>query len=405
MFYSYDAIIAILLVGLCANDDEHLIPLLVVGPIFETAFVLFPGFTFSALLSILLILKATIRLFANRNPGQSTAILIMGVLYLALTFMYGGATTGLRGLEAASIPQIISAFSKILLLWAIYRITSTQNFAWHRFWHQQRVLGLGTLFLVYTHLITEATSYNWHNTVERLGYQGADLNEFSISCLALVPLILHRDKVHITGLFGLSSLALVVLILLKTVSLSATLVFIIFLLSFLTRDRQFMIIASVLFACSLFFLPQVSELLQKSSIGVRAEYLLEGRANSDFSTGRLTIWQGALSGIAEYPLLGVGPGANSEVSLNQQQSGIALVTHNTILQFLISFGLLGLTLLISLIIAYKNQLFNKSSVSILYSLFIIFLGAMSLSWLWKDLFWILLGLHLGLNRFHKPINL
>ena len=404
IFSSYDTIIAILLIGFCANDDEHLIPLLVVGPIFETAFVLTPGFTFSALLGIFLILKAVIKLFANRNPGQSSVLLVIALLYLLLSFMYGAATSGGRGLMPASVPQIISAFSKILLLWAVYRITREQNFVWSRFWLQQKILGLGTLLLVYAHLMTQITAYNWYNSVERLGYQGADLNEFSISCVALVPLILGRQNVRIVSGTGLACMVLVLLLIFKTVSLSATVIFCsaLFLHSFREKSlRLFLLVAAV--GTALFFSDVVST-LSETSIGVRSTFLSEGGTQRDVTTGRLTLWVGAIPGIWEYLWWGVGPGATTEASFNHLYSGIELVTHNTILQFLISFGLVGALCLIFTLVLFKRLLFSFSHYALICSMVILSAGAMSLSWLWKDSIWILLGLHIGYNYAKRSAN-
>ena len=403
IYTSYDLFLGLLLLGIVANDDELMLPVLVVGPICETAFVLFPGFTFSALLSLFLILKAIT--YALRQKKFSHIPALLGVLLvLAMSFAFNWLSAPIRGLDKASIAQITGSLGKVLTFWAVFQLVTRPTFNWSRYWLNQQTIGFVILCAVYTHVLYNSTIFNWYNQVDRIGYQGADLNEFSICSIALLPLILGKKNVHLVSWLGFASVILISLLLFKTVSLSATIIFCLFLLFHSFHEKSFQLLLAFGGFLVIIFFSEVVDNLSQTSIGVRSAFLSGGGTEKDITTGRLTLWAGALRGLWEYPLLGVGPGANSEASLNQLHSGMRLVTHNTILQFFVSFGLMGAGCLLIALLKMKNFIFRFSHYAIVASLGILLAGSMSLSWLWKDILWILLGIHIGYNYVEHLAN-
>ena len=91
------------------------------------------------------------------------------------------------------------------------------------------------------------------------------------------------------------------------------------------------------------------------------------------------------------------------MKFNLENIGIYNVFHNTIIQTLFQFGLFGIvfygffisTLLKKSISLIKNIYFSPIAISFL----LIFTGSMSLSWLWREIFWILSSLILVTYNF------
>ncbi len=403
VYTNYDIVVATLLVALCANDDEILLPILVIGPICETAFVLFPGFTFSALLSLFCVAKALVVL-VRRHDFIGVPPMLGGFIILGLSFLFNLSKAPLQGFDTATPTQIISITSKLLTVWAVYRLATKHTFDWSLFWSNQQIIGFATLCVVYVHILGNSITYNWYNQLERIGYYGADLNEFSVCCIALVPMILGKHNVQIFSRLGLACMTLVVLLIFKTVSLSATIILCSALILHSFHEKTLRLTLGVAAVGATIFFSDLLSLLAETSIGVRSAFLSEGGTQRDVTTGRLTLWIGAMKGIGENFMWGVGPGAATEESFNHSYSGIKLVTHNTVLQFLISFGFVGVFNLILTLAVFKRQVLSFSHYALVGSLAILGAGAMSLSWLWKDSIWILLGLHLGYNYAKSSAN-
>ena len=167
----------------------------------------------------------------------------------------------------------------------------------------------------------------------------------------------------------------------------------------LFRERSMKVLAISLLIPSLFGWAALSSQIQESSIGKRASYILQGNSvGIDVGSGRLTVWEAALEGMSDRLFLfGIGPGNTTERSFQKRYSGHNLVTHNTLLQFLISFGGLGVVAVVGLCRKYRRIIFPIASAPLACSLILLIAGSLTLCWLWKDMLWIVCALIIGNN--------
>ena len=132
MYSSFDIILALLLVLLCRNHTEALLACLVCGPLCESAFVLVPGFTFSALVSLLLIGQVILSSIKTRNfKTINTLFVLLAALMLCVIYNY--IHSYLFSLDSIELSEIIMMASRVALAWSIITKTRLSNFCWSKF--------------------------------------------------------------------------------------------------------------------------------------------------------------------------------------------------------------------------------------------------------------------------------
>ena len=257
---------------------------------------------------------------------------------------------------------------------------------------------------IYYDFISNFEVYSWYNQSDRKFLESADPNEYTILLVFLVPFIIYRllqSKNKIFKLVSIISLILILSISFQTASKSGFIAFLLaFSLSvyFFARKKIITIffvglVASISFLLISSFLP---DLLNFSSILIRfTESVSSGK--NDLTSGRTELWLSGIDGFIKNPILGNGGSIKTSIEFNYLNIRDDNVFHNTFVQLLFHFGLLMFLVFTSFL--YKispsrsdiNNPFSHSKV-LLVCLFTLLVPLFSLSWLWKEIFWIFCSL-------------
>ncbi len=134
---------------------------------------------------------------------------------------------------------------------------------------------------------------------------------------------------------------------------------------------------------------------------------------SSLTSKRYDWWKAAFNAFREKPLLGYGGSKNSIFWVTSKYTGYSIVTHNIFTDLFIQYGLIGLSIYISIIIVIFKALrfILKKAIVIgnefyyytvpFIALFSALFSGLALSWLWQTYIWILFGICLGLGFFAK----
>ena len=196
-----------------------------------------------------------------------------------------------RGVDSVTLSEIPVIISRPILALSAYILTSHRHFSWQEFFKAIHKFGITLVILVLIHMSIYAVSHNWYNQLERTAYFGADLNEFSILIVALTPLLVsHKEARKPSRLFDVAIFMLVLTVLLKTVSLSAFVLFSILVVLFIARQNRKTILPIVALFSGIGLSTTLLDTVRSSSIYRRLDYLSSSSSQADLSTGRFELW-------------------------------------------------------------------------------------------------------------------
>ncbi len=391
---------------------------LLILPSVETTAVIYSGVTISKILFLFSIIYFTISVLGFRV--RNLAIKKLNYLIIIFFALIVGSFIAISN-EPTLTNQIlneiwISNFPKVILFFLIinFYLKKGSKFFYESF--NYLLLNL-TLFLplLYYNFSTNFEDYNWFNLTTRKYFAGSDPNELTIILSSYLPFLIflfYFHKNYIIKLGAILSSLLIFSITLQTASragfLTFTLALLICILAFQkSENRLFLFFKSLLglvitfafISLALTFFPQLFDV---SVIQSRFFDSLQYRA-LNITAGRTDFWISSITAFFNKPIFGYGPSILLSMKFNLENIGVYNVFHNTIIQTLFQFGLFGLvlygffitTLFKKSISLIKNIYFSPIAVSFL----LIFIGSMSLSWLWREIFWILASLILVAYNF------
>jgi len=274
-----------------------------------------------------------------------------------------------------------------------------------------------SLIIVSIYFITTGhEASNWWNLGFRMTFKGNDPNDFSALLIALGAFSYYLVFKSISKLWtfvGIVSTILVVYSVLLTGSRGGmlTLVFTTILTLLLFSKRNFkrsilVIFFLIFFVLALFY----SNLIDFNFIYERffGKYITD---ISSLTAGRTDWWKAAFEAFKQKPLLGYGGSRSASLWINFNKYGEAKVMHNIYVEILIQYGIVGLTVFLSLIIRLLVDLKNllklnkKQATDTTYliipfiSLASILFAGLALSLQWQPLLWYLIPLCLVIGSF------
>lgn len=405
-FVFYNSFLSLLLVIVSVIYNKNLILLYsLMLPTVETSAIVLPGVTISKVFYILFIVYTFFLLSKNSKKRKKllNRFLILIIISLALNSIVS-LFYHETFIDEIFVEIWIKNFPKIILF---YFFTNYFIYEGKVFFEKSLNYLMFIPFvipLIYYDFISNFQVYSWYNLSDRKFLDYSDPNEYTNLLVLLVPIIIFRllqSKSKIFKLISLISLILILSISFQTASKSGFIAFLIafsFSVYFFARKKIISIfyvgiVASVSFILISYFLP---DFLNFSSVLNRFTQSVSSGKN-DLTSGRTELWLSGIDGFINHPILGNGGNIKTSIDFNYLNIGDANVVHNTFIQLLFHFGLI--MFLVFNFFLYKitpsrsdiNNPFSYSKV-LLVCLFTLFVPLFSLSWLWKEIFWIFCSL-------------
>jgi len=255
---------------------------------------------------------------------------------------------------------------------------------------------------IYYHFINNLETTSWYNIASRNFLASSDPNEYTITLSIFIPIILFqfiKNRSIIIRFLSIVSVLLIISIAFQTASKSGLLsIFIGILMSFIYFfDRKniskFLTIFSITPIIIMLVMIILPDAFDFSSVISRLTSSLSiDKAN--FSSGRTEFWVSGITGYLESPFYGHGSSNLISKEYNLINISDYNVFHNSFIQVLFQLGVFGfipfLYFIIKLIPKHHMLLNSSKYFTVFYISFIVILsGFLSLSWAWKEIFWII----------------
>ena len=391
--------IMLIILSMIANK-ELIIANLVVAPFYETIIIIADGISITKVLYLF----AMALTFFNLIIIKPKKIILLDFVF-AFSVLILFSTLNVRNAyyvgtinEFNLLDLILYYLSRLLLFFLLvnYLINKSEKF----FQNSTKYISLVLIFVVPMVVIyfeTNSFEINWYNKATRKILFGADPNELSVIIISFFPFVILSKKLkHVFKiLIILSSIFLIF----QLASRTSLLLFISFLILFPfyyysknSKRLFFLFIIYVIFNYSLEFLIQ-------QNFDIINRIIFSDDLDS-FTGNRFSLYIGSINAFLDNPIFGYGANNLLASEINFEYSGIRLVSHNIILEFLMSFGLLGAVLV--LILYFKNKRYFKIPNTYLmntyfFSLFILLIGSFTLSWFWREILWVIFAIYFALN--------
>ena len=379
---------------------ELIIANLVITPFFETAVIITDGITITTVLYLFVLVLCMINLFFKKNNKIILLDFLFAFFILLIFSTIGVYNAYIYGTinEFNFLKLIVYYLPRIVLFFLLtnFLINQSENF----FENSTKYLSLFLIFIVPMLCIyfqNNSTEINWHNKATRTILNTTDPNELSVILISFFPFIFLSKSLKIIFkiFFSIFSLYLIFQLASRTSIFLLFSFMILFPIYYYKKSFQrlsFIFLISLLFTFSLEFIIQ-------QNFDIINRIVLNDNINNA-TGGRSSLYIGSFNAFIDNPIFGYGANNNLASEINFKYSGIRLVSHNIILEFLMSFGLIGV---ISISILYFNnkKIFKISNTYLAntyrFALFILLVGAFTLSWFWREILWIIFSIYFALN--------
>lgn len=410
--------------GLFMIDRRFFVSSILITPIVETVLIVAEGFTLTKLQAIFFIFIFSVELLRrNRFSIDKRSRYLVMYFFVALfglvnAFLFGEFWV-LIGWDYNQVirENFISVFPKIIFAIVMYMYIKEKGKS-----HLIENLKLATkviplsLIIVSIYFMTIGNvSSNWWSVATRLTFQGADPNEFSVIFLTLGVFSIYSvffSKSRVWTLVGVLSSLMVAYSVLLTLSRGGilTLLFcVVLVLVFFSKRNKRRSLTIVLIGLVFLGILVMGGFLDLKPVYERFFGKHVQGDVSSLTAGRTDWVASALNSIAERPFLGFGGSTYASRWVNYQNAGISAVMHNTYLEVLIRYGIIGLLVFLAILIrVFKDMLvvFEQRSLmsqehSILLipyiSLSLMLFAGLALSWPWRELLWYFIALCLSIG--------
>lgn len=393
--------VGILLIFFCIVVNKELILTnLVLTPFYETTVVIYEGISASKILYLFVICLTLVHLITKQ---YKKIILIDCLIVFALLFAFS-TFNNIHAFKIGIIKEFsffsyISYYSsRIILLFLLVNFLVNQSDKFLQ--NSTNYLSLSLAFvipIVFIYLQTNFVEINWYNEASRQVLVGTDPNELSVILISYFPFLLINKKFNfVIKIFLIILSILIILKLASRTSIILIFALILFLPFYLYNKKSsrlfYFIILVVGFTFSLDF-------ILESNASLVNRLTFSNDVNI-FTGNRFDLYVGSINAFFDNPIFGYGANNTIASEINFKYSGTRLVSHNTILEFIMSFGIVGVFSVFFLIFNNKKYFkFQNSYLANIYllSLLTLILGSFSLSWLWREILWVLFAIYFSLN--------
>jgi O-antigen ligase len=309
--------------------------------------------------------------------------------FLVLLFFLWNFVSVFWSFDASGTRQRITTYSQIFLLVLVY---------WEMFQKPQQLRMGAQAYVLGSYVLVGGTLYNYVNGIVAVAYEGrysapgVNAVDMALMLIMGMPMALylvltagHRVLSRILQLANLAYLPLAMYAVLLTgsrTSLLAAIPFVLYVaLTPLIRPRHRVLIFVGLAALLVALIPFIPQTLI-SRLGTLGSSI----AGEDIG-GRVALWREAISILAIHPLLGTGGGTLDGI--------IGSAAHNTYVSIATETGMVGFTLFLAILVVvlfetWRAPVKNRSMWMAVLATWAI--GVLSLSWDFRKLTWLILGL-------------
>jgi len=389
-------------------DKKLILVNLILTPVYETAVVFVEGISLTKVLYSFYIFIFILYFYKNKNIKLiliDFLVLFSILLVLGLVNVSYYYETGVID-DFPLLSMFFYYFSRVVLFFLFfnYLINKSEEFIVKSTNYLCLALIFVIPFLIF-YFQANSIDINWYNKAQRTILAGSDPNELSIIIISLFPFFLFKKKLNIIFkvllafgcsylLFSFASRSSLVLLLL---------LIILFPFYYFSKNKNIALYFLLLFV--------VSNILFEYNVfdnfNMINRFVLSNDIN-DVTGNRFNLYKASLQGFLENPIIGYGPSNSLAAAINFKNSRIDLVSHNIILEFLMTFGIIGVLAFIYLYTRYNKYFIrekNHITKTFQFSLLFLLVGSLSLSWLWREILWVTFAIYFALNylRYKKRL--
>ena len=348
--FMFTGIGLIILSGLL--NDKLILSHLIICPLFETAVIISDGISISKVIYGFYILYFIVFLLLKKDKktyGNDILLIFSFLLLIGSFAIYFSNENGIYDFSFFSI--ITLNFSRIVILFLLVNFLINQG----EIFIKTSTLRLSSILvfvipLLYFYFQTNNYEINWYNKATRIALVGADPNEFSVIICCVLPYVLLNPKINY--LLKIAALIFSGAMIVSLASRGGTIAFLLlfFILPLFIDKYKFatyLLLFAIVFTGLIFFQQNISEL--DLAVVNRFFYFDD---TSTLTSSRFDLWKGSFSAILDSPIIGYGPSNELAEVINKRYSGIKLISHNILIQFIHSFGFVGIIFLGYLIKKY-----------------------------------------------------
>jgi O-antigen ligase len=323
---------------------------------------------------------------------------------LVLLFFLWNFVTMFWSSDVESTLQRIKTYSQIFILLLIY---------WDLFQNPEDLVWGLQAFVFGAYVLVGSTIYNYVTGTVAVQYEGrysatgVNANDVALMLILGLPIVLpivmqlfFVAKKNIRGIVlqAINLLYVPLSIFSFVLTGSRTSIIAIIPVGFFVigtqqiKVGQKIILIVILLVCLLALLPFIPQ-----SVISRISTVGTSISGADLG-GRVTMWRRSIAVLAQHPIFGVGSGAIDHT--------IGGAVHNTIISVVTETGFIGLVLFLSILglVIYRMALLPRIISPLCFSIFLTWLiGAVSLSWEFRKITWIILSFVIVASSFGKQM--
>ena len=403
--YQFAAIVLIVF-SLLYNSKLLLFYLLFL-PAIETSSIVIQGFTISKLFYLFMIIYFIFYLINDKTERLKTHA-SSTLTYSFILLLFSSCVVFLKYnhlFEDVLVDIWFKSFPKLLLFFLLVNFYSKKGKIFFEGSLDYLFLIPISIPFIYYHFINNIETISWYNIASRNFLASSDPNEYTITLSIFIPIILFqfiKNRGIIIRFLSIVSVLLIISIAFQTASKSGLLaIFLGISISFIYLfDRKniskflaIFTITPIIIMLVMIILPDAFDF---SSIISRFNSSLSSD-KADLSSGRTYFWASGITGFLESPLYGHGSSNLISKEYNLINISDYNVFHNSFIQVLFQLGVFGFIPFLYFIIKLipkKHMLLNSSKYFTVFyiSLIVILSAFLTLSWAWKEIFWIICAL-------------
>lgn len=397
-------------------DSRFLFTILLFSPVVDTILVVSEGVTLTKILAISLGGYFLFYLFTNKSVlPRKIALLFPFFIFLTfLATLYAIMDPNNMVSKNSFTDYMTKILPRLLFGFILYLFLLKKGSTFIKNNISVATVGI-SLSLIVTTVYFIGWGYqetDWWNVVTRKSFEGADPNEFGAMLVAMSIFslfLMFYAKKNLLKILGITALGLVAYAVTLTLSRGsmASFVFVmgIAILIFSKFSFHKFIKYGVLGILMIMLLIQLGFI---DAFSIKERFSGQHSQNlSGMTAGRTDIWKAGLNAFMERPFLGFGNTRGAILNVSYEATGAKHVMHNAYLEALLRLGFVGFFFFILLIgqclksipSFFKNDRYKlEKPIWLIPALVLISVcfSAFSLSWLWLELLWYLIGISLAI---------